>query len=85
MPMLAPSGHEEHSHRDAHDPVERAAKRAWWRSPVTWTFIAFGLVGALFLATAHPEHAWGYLPYALLLLCPILHLFGHRGHGGHGR
>jgi hypothetical protein len=25
----------------------------------------------------------GALPYVLLLLCPIVHLFMHRGHGGH--
>lgn len=44
-----------------------------------WVFIAFALVGAFYLVTAHPAHVWGYLPYALLLFCPFLHLFGHRG------
>lgn len=25
----------------------------------------------------------GWLPWLLLLLCPLLHLFVHRNHGGH--
>jgi hypothetical protein len=24
------------------------------------------------------------LPYLIFLLCPLSHLFMHRGHGGHG-
>jgi hypothetical protein len=27
----------------------------------------------------------GAWPYALLLLCPILHYLMHGGHGGHGQ
>lgn len=28
----------------------------------------------------------GYIPYLILLLCPLMHVFLHRGHGheGHG-
>jgi hypothetical protein len=25
----------------------------------------------------------GALPYLLLLACPLMHVFMHRGHGGH--
>jgi hypothetical protein len=25
-----------------------------------------------------------YLPFLLLLACPLMHLFMHHGHGGHG-
>jgi hypothetical protein len=46
-------------------------------------FVAFGLVGAYFLITEHRAHVYEYLPYVLLLACPLLHLF--HGHGGHGR
>lgn len=62
-----------------------AAQSAVWRSPTFWAFVVFALVGAYYLVTAHPTHVWGYLPFALLLLCPFLHLFGHRGHGGNAR
>ena len=54
------------------------------RSAVKWIFWAFALVGAYFLFTEHRDHVYQYLPYVLLLACPLLHLFhGHGSHGGH--
>ena len=44
----------------------------------------FLAVAAFFLWEEHRAHLLGALPYVLLLLCPIVHLFMHRGHGGHG-
>ena len=38
---------------------------------------------AFFLWTEHRAHVMGALPYVLLLLCPLMHLFMHRKHGGH--
>ena len=52
--------------------------KATW---TTWTFWGFAAVGAYFLLTEHRAHLFGYLPYVLLLACPLMHLF-HR-HGGH--
>ena len=50
-----------------------------------WIFLGFVLIAGYFLLTEHRAHVWQYLPYALLLACPLLHLFhGHGGHGGHG-
>jgi hypothetical protein len=45
--------------------------------------IGFLAIAAYFLWTEHRAHVVQFLPYALLLLCPLLHLF-HGGHGGHG-
>ena len=45
--------------------------------------IAFLGIAAFFLITEHQAHLFGILPYVLLLACPILHLFMHKGHGGH--
>ena len=42
-------------------------------------------VAAFFLWTEHRAHFIGALPYVLLLLCPLMHLFMHRKHGGHHR
>ncbi len=53
-----------------------------WRSRTGWVFLAFLAIAGFFLFTEHRAHALGLLPFALLLLCPLLHLFGHR-HGGH--
>jgi hypothetical protein len=44
----------------------------------------FLLVATFFLLKEHHARILGALPWALLLLCPILHLFMHRGHRGHG-
>ena len=48
-----------------------------------------GLVGllataALVLLYEHRAHVLGLFPWVLILLCPLLHAFGHGGHGGHG-
>lgn len=43
----------------------------------------FGLIAAFFLFSEHRAHALGILPWLLLAACPLLHMFGHGGHGGH--
>jgi len=45
--------------------------------------LGFLAIAAYFLWTEHRAHVVQFLPYGLLLLCPLLHLF-HGGHGGHG-
>jgi hypothetical protein len=44
----------------------------------------WGLLGvaATLLAIEHLTHVLGVLPYLIILACPLLHLFMHRGHGG---
>ncbi len=54
--------------------------RKGWRSGLA--LLGFLAIAAFFLLTEHRAHALGILPFVLLLLCPLLHLFGH-GHGGH--
>jgi hypothetical protein len=51
---------------------------------VRWGFWAFAGIGAFYLYTEHRAHLLDYLPYLLLIACPLVHMFGH-GHGGHGR
>jgi hypothetical protein len=46
--------------------------------------IGFLAIGGFFLVTEHSAHVLGALPWLLLLACPLMHLFMHRGHGGHG-
>jgi hypothetical protein len=46
----------------------------------------FLAIAAVLLILEHRAHALQWLPFAILLACPLLHLFhGHGGHGGHGR
>ena len=41
------------------------------------------IIAGWLLASEHQTHGWRILPYLLILACPILHLFFHRGHGAH--
>jgi hypothetical protein len=46
--------------------------------------LGFLAVAAFFLITEHTAHVFGVLPFLLLALCPLMHLFMHGGgHGGH--
>jgi len=48
----------------------------------------FLLIAAYFLWTEHRAHLVGalsFLPYLLLLACPLLHLLMHGGHADHNR
>ena len=47
-------------------------------------FIVIGAVAGYFLLTEHRHHFFGALTLLLLLACPVMHLFMHHGHGGHG-
>ena len=52
-------------------------------TPSGWALtLALAGLGAYLFAT-HAGHILSAAPYLLLLLCPLMHLFGHRGHG-HG-
>ena len=52
----------------------------FWKNPIV--LICIFAVG-YWVYTYHLEHALGFLPYSILLLCPLMHIFMHRGHGGH--
>jgi hypothetical protein len=55
------------------------------RRVLPWIWVTLALVLGFFLLTEHRAHLFGVLPYLLILLCPLMHLFMHHGHGGgHG-
>ncbi|MFZ5481148.1 MAG: DUF2933 domain-containing protein [Myxococcota bacterium] len=54
------------------------------RLPSVCAAIFVGVV-AFYLLTEHTQHTLGALPYLLFLLCPLMHLFMHRGHGSGGK
>lgn len=51
------------------------------RNKVAW--IIFAVIAGFYLWTEHRAHVFGILPYLLLLACPLMHVFMHKGHG-HG-
>lgn len=60
------------------------SKRSFWLTPNG--LAAMGMIGAVlyFLLTEHRAHFIYGLPFLILLLCPLMHIFMHRGHGGRG-
>jgi hypothetical protein len=65
---------------------ERGSKM---NSRTRWALVGFIAIAAYFLILEHRAHLSGllyYWPFLLLLACPLLHVFMHRGngHGGHG-
>lgn len=66
-----------HEHEHHQGPQQRKSLPGW----VFWGFLA---IAAFFLLSEHRAHALGWLPWLILLACPLMHLFGHGGHE-HGR
>ena len=67
---------------------EHSEPPPFWRSPAGLTLAVAAAVGGFLLFTEHRAHLLGFLPYAFLLACPLMHVFmhhGHHHHGGHGQ
>ena len=62
---------------------EQPSSAGWIRSRSGLVFLGFAAIAVFFLWEEHKAHMLGALPYVLLLLCPLLHMF-HGGHKGHG-
>ena len=55
-----------------------------WSSRAKWTFAAFAIIAAFFVLAEHRAHVLPFLPWLILLACPLMHMFMHGGHGSHG-
>lgn len=54
-----------------------------YRKHIHWAVWCLLGAGVGLLIIDHWAHVLGWLPYLILLACPLMHLFMHRGHG-HG-
>jgi hypothetical protein len=62
------------------------SERGSFRSRANWVLIGLLAIGGFYLVTEHRAHLipyLGYLPFLLILACPLMHIFMHGGHGGH--
>src|SRR3546814_6321766 len=51
-------------------------------SVVNIVLAGFLVIAGFFLILEHRAHLLGWLPFLILLLCPLMHIFMHGGHGG---
>lgn len=63
--------------------TQRYNSGKWLRLRMGLGFLAFLAIAVYFLVTEHTAHFFGILPYLLLVLSVLLHLFIHAGHGEH--
>ena len=68
----------------SHEPAAAATTAGFWRSRTGVVFIIFAVAVAAYLLFSHTAHVFQWLPFGLILLCPLMHIFMHGGHGGHG-
>ena len=64
---------------------DRTDKKGFLQA-LTWpqaTLVVFLGVAGFFLLAEHKAHVLGYLPFLIFLLCPLMHIFMHKGHGKH--
>lgn len=74
--------HDAHQQTDPENPKNKS--RSFWTMPAGIGFVALLSIAGFFLYTEHRAHLFGALPFLLILACPLLHMFMHRGHGNHG-
>jgi Protein of unknown function (DUF2933) len=56
----------------------------WYRTRSGQVLLgSLGLAG-IYLLTEYWDHTVSYLPWLLLAACPLMHVFMHGSHGGHG-
>ena len=46
-------------------------------------WFAVAALAAVIIYTGHGPHALNYLPFLIILACPLMHIFMHHGHGHH--
>jgi len=56
-----------------------------WSLPMKICFLGLLGITAFFIIGEHWVHVAGVLPWLLILLCPLMHLFMHGGHGAHSQ
>ncbi len=61
-----------------------SSPQGFFGSRAGFVCLALLAIAGFYLLTEHRAHLFGVLPYLLLLACPLMHVFMHRGgHGGH--
>lgn len=62
---------------------QQHARPSFWKTPFGIVATLIAVVATVYLSIAHKDHFLALLPFAILAACPLMHVFMHRGHGGH--
>ena len=63
---------------------EKQSQGSWFTSGRAIAVLVILAVIGILMFNGHQSHLLRILPYLLLLACPFMHFFMHRGHGKHG-
>ncbi|CAE6952173.1 MULTISPECIES: DUF2933 domain-containing protein [Pseudomonas] len=58
------------------------SKLFFWKEKTGIAIIMLAVIGVFYVAREHVDHLPQVLLYLILLLCPLMHIFGHN-HGDH--
>lgn len=75
-----------HSHHRLGEPSQDTRSKTSHRRTTRLVFWGFLGIAVYYLLTEHRAHliqGASWLPWLLLLVCPFMHVFMHRGHGNH--
>jgi len=56
----------------------------FWRSRTGLISMVLGVVAVLYLLLEHTGYVIQWLPFGILLLCPLMHVVMHGNHSEHG-
>jgi hypothetical protein len=65
----------------SHSDSSREHENWFFSRTAIATVVALAVIGFL-IYTGHSAHLLGFLPYLLILSCPLMHIFMHGGHHG---
>jgi hypothetical protein len=75
----------QHEHSPKKSNLNEGRKRPFLNTPAGLALGVFLAVAGIFLWLEHRAHILGAMPLLILLaICLGMHVFMHRGHGGHG-
>jgi hypothetical protein len=67
-----------------HSHGENEPRGGFLTSRAGLVFLGFAVIAGALLFAEHRAHVLGVLIWLPLLACPLMHMFMHHGHGGHG-
>lgn len=69
--------------KDAAHHEHASQTPSFWTSPFGVVSTLLAVAASAYLWVVHKDHVLALLPYAFLAMCPLMHMFMHKGHHGH--